>query len=263
MKKFAVFGNPIAHSISPRLHNLAIAGLDLEAFYGRVLLEDEKNLKSKFLELNLSGANITVPFKEEAFKICDELETHASKIGSVNTIVKDSNKLIGYNTDAIGFLQAIDEFGKIKSALILGAGGTARAIAYALNTKNISTSIVNRSEKRRQNFLDYNFKTWNEFVPKGYDLVVNTTSAGLVKNEYPMPIELLEPTLKNSQYAFDAIYNKSTNFLNLAKNMNLQTKNGKDMLVWQAVFALDIFYGGVLNKDKIYTFMNKAVNLGA
>lgn len=262
MHKFAVFGNPIAHSISPRLHNLAILGLGLEAFYGRVLLNSSKNLKAKFIELNLSGANITVPFKEEAFKICDELNHHTKQIGSVNTIVKDNNALIGYNTDAPGFLKAIDEFGKIKSALVLGAGGTARAITYALNSKQIDITIVNRSQKRKENFLDYNFKTWDEFSPKGYDLVVNTTSAGLVESEYPMPIELLKPTLKNSQYAFDVIYNKPTNFLNLANSLNLETKNGKDMLVWQAVLALNIFYKNTLSENKIYTLMSQAVNLG-
>lgn len=261
MHKFAVFGNPINHSVSPRLHNLAIQELGLEAYYGRVLLEDGKNLKAKFLSLNLNGANITVPFKEVAYEICDELGAHAKSIGSVNTIVKDGDKLIGYNTDSPGFMEAIREFEGIKSALIIGAGGTAKALSYALKNADIKVSIVNRSEKRRDGFKDYEFFTWDEYTPKGYDLVINTTSAGLIDSDYPMPLELLSPTLKSSIYAFDVIYGRATNFLNLANSLNLKTKDGSDMLIWQAVIALDVFYGGVLDKNKIYESMSRAIQL--
>ncbi|NLY04133.1 MAG: shikimate dehydrogenase [Campylobacter sp.] len=261
MHKFAVFGNPIEHSISPRLHNLAIEELGLKAFYGRVLLDDGKNLKSKFNTLKLNGANITVPFKEVAYEICDKLDIHAKAIGSVNTIVKNKKTLIGYNTDATGFMKAIEDFKEIKSALIIGAGGTAKALSYALKNNAVNVTIVNRSKKRKDGFENYIYKTWDDFSPKGFDLVVNTTSAGLVKDEYPMPFELLKTTLENSIFAFDVIYNRATNFLNLADSLNLTTKNGSDMLIWQAVYALNLFYDKSLNEHKIYNSMKKAINL--
>ncbi|NLK67020.1 MAG: shikimate dehydrogenase [Campylobacteraceae bacterium] len=259
MKKFAVFGNPISHSISPRLHNLAIKELSLDAFYGRVLLDDGLNLKEKFNLLNLNGANITVPFKEDALNACDYLDEGVKVIGSLNTIVKKDGKIYGYNTDAPGFLKAIKEFGNIKSALIIGAGGTAKALSYAL--KDLNLDIVNRSDKRAANFKDFNFYTWKNFTPKGYDLVVNSTSAGLKDEELPMPKEVLEATLKSSKFAFDVIYGKETPFLSLAKSLNLKTKDGLDMLIFQAVVALNLFYDKKLDENKIEVSMKKAANL--
>ncbi|PSM52309.1 shikimate dehydrogenase [Campylobacter blaseri] len=261
MKKFAVFGNPIKHSISPRLHNYAIKELGLDAFYSRILLEDNIKLKEKFNTLNLDGANITIPFKEDAFKVCDHLDRYANHIGSINTLVKKNNTLYGYNTDAPGFLKAIEEFGKINSALILGAGGTAKALAYALYTKNIKADILNRSEKRKSNFKQSNFYLWDDFKIEQYDLVINSTSAGLVDEEYPVPKELLEDIFKNSSFAFDVIYNKNTPFLRLANSFKIPNKDGKDMLVYQAVLALNFFYNSNLDEKKIEIAMKKAISL--
>ena len=125
--QFAVVGNPIHHSLSPLLHNYAFEILGINAFYGRYCLSEEKDFR--FLEtLGLKGANITIPFKEIAFNSCDETFGIAKKIGAVNTIVFDNNKILGYNTDAMGFYECIASF-QFKNALILGAGGSARALA--------------------------------------------------------------------------------------------------------------------------------------
>ena len=98
MDKFAVFGNPIAHSVSPRLHNLAIKEIGLDAYYGRVLLEKGSDLKEKFLNLGLKGANITVPFKLDAYETSEILSESAKEIGSVNTFVYKNSKFYGYIT---------------------------------------------------------------------------------------------------------------------------------------------------------------------
>ncbi|CZE50993.1 shikimate dehydrogenase [Campylobacter geochelonis] len=261
MKKFAVFGDPIAHSISPRLHNLAIKELNLDAFYGRVWLKDGALLKAKFNTLGLDGANITVPYKQVAFEICDVLDSHAKNIGSVNTIVKKDDLLYGYNTDAPGFLKSIAPFEGIKTALIIGAGGTSKALAYALKSQNIEIDIINRSKNRLSEFSDFNTFSWDDFTPKGYDLVVNSTSAGLKDDEFPMPQVLLKEVLKGSKFAFDVIYNKPTPFLNLANSLNLKSKNGADMLIFQAVLALNLFYNQSLDEDKITSSMQKAMSL--
>lgn len=261
MKKFAVFGNPISHSISPRLHNFSIKELNLDAFYGRILLDNALNLKSIFDLLNLDGANITLPFKEYAIQICSDIDETAKNIGSLNTLVKKNDCLYGYNTDAPGFLKAISEFDELKNVLIIGAGGTAKAISYALKSKNINVNIVNRSHSKAVNFKEFNFYTWDNFIPKDYDLVINSTSAGLSDDSLPLPKNLLEKTLKNSKFAFDVIYGKTTPFLNLAQSLNLKCKDGLDMLIFQGVLALNLFYSNKLDEEKIEKAMKKAINL--
>jgi shikimate dehydrogenase len=117
MKQFSLFGNPVEHSISPKLHNAAFKALGIDANYSKTLLENGDELREQFLELRLCGANITVPHKEAAFAMCDDVAGIAREIEAVNTIVKKDTRLIGFNTDAGGFLRAIKEFGEIKNAL--------------------------------------------------------------------------------------------------------------------------------------------------
>lgn len=279
MQKFAVFGNPIDHSISPKLHNMAILKLNLDAFYGRILLQNGENLKETFLKLGLNAANITLPFKLDAFKICDFLDEAAKNIGSVNTIVLKDKKFHGYNTDALGFYKAILEFGEIKKALILGAGGTTMAMSYILAKNGVKFDILNRSEKS-QNFKAENFYTYESFCENfglnfknldkissqnfkisDYDLIINSTSAGLKDENLPAPKEILDMILPNAKFAFDAIYGKITPFLALAKKHNLKTKDGLEMLVNQAVLAFNLFYDNKFSEAEISKFMHEAENL--
>ena len=261
MDKFAVFGNPIAHSISPRLHNLAIMELGLDAFYGRVLLDNGENLRQKFLQLDLNGANITVPFKINAFNLCDVLSDEALAIGSVNTIVYKNSKFYGYNTDALGFYRAICEFGEIKNALLLGAGGTTRAMSYILHKNGVKFDILNRSAKPTENFKCENFYSYDDFKFDKYDLIVNSTSAGLKDDFLPAPTEILDAVFKEAKFAFDAIYGKITPFLNLAIDNGLLVKDGKEMLVGKAVLAFNHFYDNKFDENLILNAMSRAINL--
>lgn len=258
MKIFSVFGSPISHSISPRLHNLAIWEMGLDAIYTRYHLADGANLVSKFKELRLSGANVTIPHKEIVLNQCDVVEQNALEIGSINTIVSKNSKIYGYNTDYLGFLKAIKNFGEIKTALILGAGGTARAVAHALNSNNVKVSVLNRSKKRLENFSKFDTFSWDDFSIDSFDLVVNTTSAGLSDDLLPAPKDILSRVLKQSKFAFDVIYGKTTPFLNLAISQGLTCKNGCDMLLYQAVLALNIFYSNELDESRIESSMRKA-----
>ena len=267
MKIFAVFGNPVSHSISPRLHNAALGelGLSREALYTRYELTDGSRLISKFKELKLSGTNVTVPHKEAALAQCDVADETAIKIGSVNTLVSRSGKIYGHNTDAPGFLRAIESFGEIKSALVLGAGGTAKAVAYALKSRGVRVCVLNRSEKRLANFAEYENFSWANFAEfKGgkFDLVVNTTSAGLKDENLPAPTELLHPIFDEAKFAFDVIYGKKTPFLNLAAAIGLRHKDGSEMLLFQAALALNLFFDGSLDETKIENAMQKALALG-
>ena len=132
MKLFTIFGDPVSHSRSPLMHNHVFKTLSLNACYTRTQLLEGSRLRETFFAKALSGANITVPHKGAAFIACDEIRGIANEIGAVNTIVNENGRLIGYNTDADGFLSAIQSFGPLKSALILGAGGTAKALATVL-----------------------------------------------------------------------------------------------------------------------------------
>ena len=264
---FAVYGNPVTHSKSPLIHNYAIKELNLDADYIKIEAEDKEFLIKSFYDNKLTGANITVPFKEDAYHLCDEVIGVANEIKAVNTIIKKDNKLVGYNTDGDGFLTAIDEFKDINSALILGAGGTAKAVAIALKNSGVFVTVLNRSQQRLEFFKDNQIESfvWDEFlnnsldINRSFDLVINTTSAGLNDEELPLDKELLENIFKRTKYAFEVIYNKETPFLSLAKSNLLEYKDGEEMLVNQAVYAFLKFHN-MNDFYKIQTLMNKAIN---
>lgn len=227
--------------------------------YTRVLIEDGSKLKNTFFNLSLDGVNVTVPHKEEAFLACDILDEYARDIGAVNTIVLKEGKLYGYNTDAPGFMASLDGFVP-KNVLILGAGGTARAIAYALKKEGIKTIIANRSRERLTFFIDRGFEcvVFDELnVNGGYDLIVNTTSAGLMSDDLPISEELLHKLLENADMAYDCIY-KKTAFLKIADKVGIKNKDGLDMLIWQAFFAFERFNGKEFDVSLIDS-MKKAV----
>ncbi len=258
-KYFAIFGDPVAHSRSPIMHNHVFKSLHVDAVYTRVHLKDGTKLKETFFNLKLSGANITVPHKEAAFEACDEVRGFAKKIGVVNTLINENNRLIGYNTDADGFMFAIRDFESIKDILIIGAGGTAKALANKFIDEGLHVSILNRSKARLAYFEDLGLtcKSWEDMKITSYDLIVNTTSAGLEDENYPAPLKILEPLLKKARYSADAIYGKLTPFLKLSHKLNLTCKDGADMLLGQGVLANDYFTNHTLDKEEIEHYMRE------
>lgn len=259
MRLFALFGDPVAHSLSPRLHNSALSKLGLDGAYVRYLLKDGAELFLKFKELGLSGANVTVPHKLVAALGADVASDFVKKVGAANTLVLRDNKICAFNTDAPGFLRAISEFGGVKKVLILGAGGTALALSYALKDSGAKVSVLNRSEARLVAFAgDFDTFTWDKFNGGEFDLVLNTTSAGLKNELLPAPIEILKPTLKRARYAFDVIYGKQTPFLQMAKSLNMPCKDGADMLLFQAVLAFNLFFNNTLKESSIINSMRGA-----
>ncbi|ARU47861.1 shikimate dehydrogenase [Sulfurospirillum diekertiae] len=263
MLLFSIFGYPVAHSISPRLHNTVLQALKLDGCYIRKAITDPEKLVSTFHAMKLEGANVTVPHKETAFAQCDEVRGIAKEIGAVNTLVREGTRVIGYNTDAEGFYEAIKPFGYIRNALILGAGGTAKAIAIILKAHEIETTILNRSASRLAFFEAKGFtcKTWQTFTSLPYDLIINTTSAGLKDEEYPCEPELLKNIFAHSKYVFDVIYNKPTPFLELAKNYGLTCKDGKEMLLYQGVFAFNLFFSQHYDVKMIESLMRPAFDI--
>ncbi|MDD5400991.1 MAG: shikimate dehydrogenase [Sulfurimonas sp.] len=263
MKLFAIFGDPVAHSRSPLMHNSVFKNLNYKACYTRVHLTDGSKLRETFFALGLSGANVTVPHKEAAYKACDEVRGFAKKVGVVNTLVNENGKLIGYNTDADGFMFAIKEFGDIKNILVLGAGGTAKALSARFIDAGIKVSVLNRSKERLAYFRELGCEcfSWEDFKLKKYDLVVNTTSAGLKDEELPAPLTLIEEILYNTSFVADAIYGKVTPFLKLSQSKNITCKDGADMLLGQGVLANELFVNYELKTDDIKTHMSKSFEI--
>ena len=263
MHLLSIFGNPVAHSISPRLHNAVLQALHIDGCYVRKAIIEPESLMATFHAMKLDGANVTVPHKEVAFEQCDEIRGIAKEIGAVNTLVREGARVIGYNTDAEGFYESIQSFGAIQNALILGAGGTAKAIAMILKEKGIETTILNRSSNRLAFFKSKGFacETWESFRVKPYTLIINTTSAGLKDEEYPCDKTLLCTLFQQAKFAFDVIYNKPTPFLTLAKSYQLDTKDGKEMLLYQAVLAFHLFFAKRYDKKLIESWMRPIFDL--
>jgi shikimate dehydrogenase len=242
-KQFVIFGNPVVHSKSPQMQNAGLKHINFDAEYKKHELLDGNTIKEVFLKNNYLGANITVPHKEFAYENADEVRGLAKEIKAVNTYINENGKIIAYNTDALGFLKAIESFGNVKNVLLLGAGGTAKALALALQSKSIEVTVLNRSEAKLDFFKKHNIKcsTWANFHVQNFDLIVNSTSAGLKDEELPCPKEILDNVLKNASFAFDCVYGKITPFLALARDNNLVVKDGEDMLLYQGVLAFEYF----------------------
>ena len=245
MKLLAILGNPVSHSLSPLLHNSAITALALQpAVYTRLRIEDGSQLRRIFESHGLSGANVTVPHKEAAFEACDEVCKLAERIGAVNTIVNEAGRLKGYNTDAPGFMEAIAPFGHPKRSLILGAGGTARAIATIFAQQGLACTVLNRSSDRLKPFkaMGVETATWQS-LPKGpFEMVINTTSAGLSDDALPLDRAILQGYLASARAAIEVIYGKETPFLKLANAEGIQTQDGLPMLIHQAALAFKLFF---------------------
>jgi len=259
-KEFVIFGNPVEHSKSPQMHNAGFENIDFNGIYKKYLLEDGNTIKDVFLNNNFEGANITVPHKEAAYKNADEVRGLAEEIKAVNTYINEDGKVIAYNTDAPGFLYAIESFGEIKSVLLLGAGGTAKAISLALQQSDIEVTVLNRGREKLQFFIDHDITatTWNNFSPKKYDLIVNSTSAGLKDDSLPCPEYILNNVFKNASFAFDCIYGKITPFLKFAQENGLKIKDGEDMLLYQGVLAFEYFTQEHVDEETIEV-MRKAL----
>ncbi len=260
---FAIFGNPVHHSKSPLMHNLAFQKLGYPGCYTRRLLEDGSKLRETFLNLGLKGANITVPHKEAAMLAADEVEPFAAEVMAVNTLVLKNGKLYGYNTDAPGFYRALTRLGDVKTALIIGAGGTARALSLYLRSRGIDVEVVNRSAGRLEWFKREGFvcHTWDGFHAEAKDAVINNTSAGLEDESLPMPKELLDKAFSSAKCAVDVIYGKKTPFLKEAEKLNLPTFDGSEMLLQQGIIAFDHFTDHRYDLDEIETAMRPFLQL--
>ena len=255
-----VIGHPIEHSMSPVMHNAALNELSLDYVY---LAFDvpPNDLKKAILgskKSNIRGINVTIPHKEAIIQYLDELDPLSKQIGAVNTVKNEGGMLLGRNTDALGAKQALSDAGfKIegKKALILGAGGAARAISFALTEKIDEIFICNRTEERaiklakelqdktkiKAKGKDMSEKTLKTLA-SSVDILINTTPIGMYPKIDISPIS--KDLLNENLYVFDVIYNPlQTRLLKDAKEIGSKTLNGLDMFINQGALAFEWWTG--------------------
>ena len=248
MKKYFVIGNPINHSLSPKLHNYWLKENNIDAIYDKKKI-DEKDLQTTILEVKekkTEGINVTVPFKKSVIPYLDKLSPEAEQTQSVNTITLTDDILVGHNTDIFGFTKAIKDLNfdiKGKKILILGAGGVVPSIIFALNKMNVSKiSISNRTKEKAEDlksqFNNLEVLDWGDI--NDFDVIINATSLGLNKES----INLDFSKFTNDKLFYDVIYNpEETNFLKEGKKLSNRTENGKLMFVYQAFQAFKLWHG--------------------
>jgi len=257
LKIFALIGYPIGHTLSPYMHNAGFLKLNIKALYLPLSVEP-KRLKGaiKILkEAGASGFNVTIPFKSACIRYLDRVDKLASMIGAVNTVVIKNNRLIGYNTDATGFLKSVKEdlglLPKNKSCFVIGAGGAARAVAFALareGTKQIfitdivKSKAVSLAKNIRKHFPGCETSSvisYQSSVISKVDLLVNATPLGMKKTD-PLPIG---PKILHKNLAvYDLVYNPCpTKLVKIARRKGIKAVNGLGMLLYQGAEAFRLW----------------------
>ncbi|MES2459768.1 MAG: shikimate dehydrogenase [Armatimonadota bacterium] len=260
-----VWGWPVRHSASPPMHNAAFKALGLDWAYVPFAVAPDRvgEAVAGIRALGLRGVNVTVPLKELVPPYLDSLTPRAARLGAVNTIINDDGHLTGDSTDGRGFLAALREADALPAAgtraVVLGAGGSARAVADALRETGVSVTIANRTVARAREVAD-RLQSASEGPPidvvsldetslrkalaaEDVVLLVNTTSVGMHPQESempPVPMDALRPQM----FVSDLIYNPpKTRLLAAAESRGCRTQNGLPMLVWQGALAFSAWTG--------------------
>ncbi|OCA92484.1 shikimate dehydrogenase [Pseudobacillus wudalianchiensis] len=255
MKKlFGVIGDPIAHSMSPAMHNDAFVQLGIEGYYHpfHVKPEDLPAAVQGMKAIGVQGFNVTIPHKSAIIPLLDQVDPLAKAIGAVNTVVRENGGWTGYNTDGVGFVRGLREaYGEPlteKRVLLIGAGGAARAIYYTLASEGVSRiDIANRTAEKAANLAEScpypvvgSVKTTTKAAEQleEYDVIIQTTSIGMSPLIEASPISVEK--IKAGTFVSDIIYNPlETQLLQEAKKRGARTQNGLKMFVYQGALAFE------------------------
>lgn len=271
MQTYAVFGNPIAHSKSPSIHQRFAQQLQIAHPYGRVLapLDDFIHTLDTFFAEGGKGANVTVPFKEEAFARADELTERAALAGAVNTLERlDDGRLLGDNTDGIGLLSDLERLEFIKPGyrvLLIGAGGASRGVLLPLLSLDCAVTIVNRTYSRAQELATLFAHTGSvcalemeSLAGHEFDLIINATSSGISGDVPAVPASLIDTHV----YCYDMFYQKGcTPFLHWCQSHGAKMcADGLGMLVAQAAHAFLLWHGVLPEITPVIQALHKELN---
>lgn len=245
---FGILGKALPHTLSPELHAALFKQQGLQASYS-VLERSEEEVKDIFREMEeneITGINVTIPYKETLYHMVDVLDSHAREIGAVNTILLKDGITYGYNTDYLGAASMFQKAGvslKGKKIVILGSGGASKALIYAMYLEGASQIVVAARNEDAKQLLKKRFPYIQTRpltqIPDG-DLIVNTTPVGMYPKTDVSPVG--SDVLSRFSVAADIVYNPLfTKFLRLARGQGLQTVTGLMMLVDQAIASEEIW----------------------
>ena len=274
LNKFAgIIGYPLSHTLSPSMHNFIYQKLGIDVEYKKWEISPN-NLKSHIEKINnenFIGANITVPYKEKIVPLLDEIRNEAKFTGAVNTIVKNNNKLIGYNTDVYGIEQTLDIKLKndvINNAVIFGAGGAAKAAFFVLLQLGLNNlTIVNRTKSNAlkmiskfnnvncdQTIITLNEKSQIKSACLSADLIINTTILGMKNSGYEDISPIDSTFIDSNSVIFDMVYNPTkTPLIKIALERNANIIEGLNMLVYQAIKSIELWTGIRPSFDDMYS----------
>ncbi|MBE6058786.1 MULTISPECIES: shikimate dehydrogenase [unclassified Clostridium] len=267
MEFYGILGEKLGHSLSPRIHKIIFQAMEVEGAYK--LFEIPKGNLEKFIDalklLKIKGASVTIPYKEEIIKYLDEISPEAQRIGAVNTISLEDNKLYGYNTDYYGFGYMLKVYNvKIQDsiAVILGNGGaTKAAVCYLLDNGAKNVYIVSRTPEKNKgiNHEKVQLISYEQLKEIQGDMIINTTPVGMFPNEDATPVN--DTIINNFQTVVDIVYNPSeTKFLLKGKELGKKVVGGLSMLIGQGVKAQEIWQKNSIDdqviKD-IYEILNR------
>lgn len=257
-KQLGIIGNPVEHSFSPKMHNFISEQLNNNYVYSAWQVETEnlKNAIAGVRALGIKGINVTAPHKTEVMKYLDVITDGAKKLGSVNTVVNKDGVLYGYNTDADGFCMSLLKSGfeiKNSNILVIGAGGVVRpTLIKLIENEPRCITLVNRTKEKALSLADdiltvtgYKIKT--ELDKMSFDIVINTTSAGMKPQLDVLPIDNISEIedlsfINDKTCVVDMIYNPDeTLFLKSARERGAKTINGLGMLIYQGIIAYELF----------------------
>ena len=259
---YAVFGDPVGHSQSPRLFNRVFQVLGLNARYAKVRLDSAALLRETMSTLGLRGGSVTIPHKVAALEFVDAPDERVKAIGAVNTVVDRDGKLHGHNTDVLGAVEAIQAAAMRKwkhgaygmRALVIGAGGVARAVAWGLKAEGARVTIANRTFERARALgqeLGCDYLPLDRVIEARAQIVANATSAGMGGTPSPFPKGLWKPDM----VAFDVVYTpRRTPFLGEARAAGAEVADGVEMFLKQAVHQLKHYVGQGIPTEVIKEF---------
>lgn len=259
-KVYSVIGNPVTHSKSPNMHNAAFNALGINACYVPLQpgIEDLSSFCSLIRNGIICGSNVTIPFKESVVEFVDILTDEASMIGSVNTLYSEDGKLVGDNTDGLGFKKSLfSDFGfnpQGRSAIVLGAGGAAKAVTAKLCQAELGELIIFdidsvKAEELVNHIEKFNYKTNVALISsnevdvysKKSDLIINCTPIGMKEND---PLIVSPDVFSSNHYVYDLVYTPPmTKLLLTAKDSGAKILNGMDMLAYQGAESFSIWEG--------------------
>lgn len=265
---YGVIGNPVRHSLSPIIHNGAFGRLGWNAVYLAFEVKDLEEALRGIRGLDVRGISVTLPFKTEVLPFLDKIEGLARRVGAVNTIVNQRGRLIGYNTDCEGAVEALEEKMDLrgKRVVLLGAGGAARAIGFGLKERGVPLIVVNRSKERgralskelRCNYLPRSFLARMKEGELEADVVINATSLGMIPREGETPVP--KKLLKKGMVVMDIVYEPlQTRLLREAKAKGCVTVDGLEMLIHQGMAQFEIWTGRRLKIGEIRKDLRRAL----